>query len=342
MKLNKGLTGLQNLGNTCYINSIMQILSHTEKLNKVLNQLKPSTKKNMTPELQLTIEWKSLNDLMWSGNYIISPSRFINTVKEISTIKGIDTFITPIQNDANEYLMFILDAFHTSMMRPVSVNIQGKTITESDKIAMKCYELLQTIYLKEYSEIYSLFYGVSITEILDNTNQSIIMSRSYEHFSIIDLSIPTFTESSNISIYDCLNSYTKPELMEGENAWYNEKIGDKQTVYKKLYFWKLPQILIFHFKRYDNNMKKNNIFVDFPHQLDMSSYVHPYLQSTKQYKLYAVCNHIGDFVSGHYWSFVETSNNSWHLFNDSQVSECSLDKIITPMAMCLFYRLCDI
>ena len=32
----KGLTGLANLGNTCFINSCMQVLSHTQEFNNFL------------------------------------------------------------------------------------------------------------------------------------------------------------------------------------------------------------------------------------------------------------------------------------------------------------------
>ena len=35
----KGLSGLQNIGNSCYINACMQLLSHTHELNEFLDKL---------------------------------------------------------------------------------------------------------------------------------------------------------------------------------------------------------------------------------------------------------------------------------------------------------------
>ena len=57
---NKGLTGLANVGNTCYLNSCMQILSHTYILNDFLNKENYKKKLNKIPDSILLLEWDKL------------------------------------------------------------------------------------------------------------------------------------------------------------------------------------------------------------------------------------------------------------------------------------------
>ena len=336
---NKGLSGLANLGNTCFINSCIQILSHTYELNDFLNAKTYKNKLKNKFESSLLIEWDNLREMLWNENCIISPGKFIKTIQKLAKIKGIDIFTGYAQNDLPEFLLFLIDCFHISLSREVNMNISGNIVNETDKMAVSCFEMIKRMYAKEYSEIWNLFYGVHVSQIT-SLEENKVLSCSPEPYFMIDLSIPTDNKSP--TLIDCFDLYVEGETLEGENAWYNEETKMKQNVKKQILFWSLPTILVIDIKRFNalNYNKKNQILIDFPlTDLNMSKYVVGYKKDSYIYDLYGICNHSGNVMGGHYTAFVKNANGKWYHFNDTVVEEMTdLQNLITPKAYCFFYR----
>jgi len=335
----KGLTGLTNLGNTCFINSCIQILSHTYELNDFLNKQSYKKKLQKKYESTLLLEWDSLRQLMWSENCIVSPGKFIKTIQKLAQIKGVDIFTGYSQNDLPEFLLFVIDCFHTSLSREVNMSISGTVTNGTDKIAVDCFEMIKRMYAKEYSEIWNMFYGIHVSQIA-STETGEVLSSSPEPYFMINLSIPTNNKTP--SLIDCFDLYVEGETLEGENAWFNEATGLKQDVKKKISYWSMPNILVLDLKRFNamNHNNKNQILVDFPlTDLDLSKYVLGYKKDSYVYDLYGICNHSGGTFGGHYTAFVKNANGKWYHFNDTNVHEVkNVADMITPRAYCFFYR----
>ena len=333
----KGLTGLGNLGNTCFINSCLQALSHTYELNDFLNKEIYKKRLNNKNESALLIEWDNLRKMMWNENCAISPGKFITTIQRVARSKKIDIFTGFAQNDLPEFLLFLIDAFHTSLAREVNMTINGSVQNNTDKIAVQCFEKIKQMYSKEYSEIWNLFYGIHVSQIISlETND--VLSMSAEPYFMINLSIPENIKEPSLT--DCFNLYVEGEILEKENAWFNETTNSKQDVKKKISYWSLPNILVIDIKRFSSSNKKNQSLVTFPlENFDLSKYVIGYKKDSYVYDLYGICNHSGNVYGGHYTSYVKNANGRWYHFNDTFVNEVSdLSHLISPKAYCFFYR----
>ncbi|EGR28359.1 ubiquitin carboxyl-terminal hydrolase family protein, putative [Ichthyophthirius multifiliis] len=162
------------------------------------------------------------------------------------------------------------------------------------------------------------------------------------------------SQQKQTSLYDCLNLFVKEEILQQGNEWYCNICKQHKQASKKMEIYKIPKIIIFHFKRFKMNKlssigsfyyasggQKLDEFIDFPIQnLNLGNYVLSNLKKDKiLYDLFAVCNHIGSVNGGHYTAFAKNFlNQKWYDFNDSNVQAISNDKIVTSAAYLLFYR----
>lgn len=333
----KGLTGLANLGNTCFMNSTLQCLSHTYIFNDLLDKNTYVKHLKDTPESKILTEWDELRKLMWSENCTISPGGFLSNVHKLAKAKKIDIFTGFAQNDLPEFLMFLIDSFHEGTKHSVVMNIKGTPKNKEDILAIKCYEMIETLYKNEYSDIIKLFYGIHVSRIMNTQGE--YLSVTPEPFFMINLPLVSTKEKKQCTLYECFDKYTESERMDGDNQWFNEDTDDKQDVDKDIAFFNLPDILVLDLKRFNHTMRKNNMLVEFPlHDLDLSKYVVGYNKYSYVYDLYGICNHSGSTTGGHYTSYVKNANGKWYHFNDTRVTEIEESNIISNKAYCLFYR----
>ncbi len=346
----KGLTGLANMGNTCYVNACLQLMSHTYEFNDFLSKNNGDYKARLNHKVDSVLlhEWDKLRVMMWSGNCIISPGGFVSSMQKIAKLKNMDLFSGFQQNDVAEFLGFLLDCFHTALAREVEMKVKGVARNATDRAAKDCYEMMASMYKKQYSEVLNIFYGVQVSIIEPlHPNAKQALSTKPEPLCILNLSIPAKPGMQAVTLFDCLDHHCAPEVLSGENAWFNEAAGIKQDVQKRLSFWSLPNVLIIVLKRFEMNargyVRKIQVPVDVPcNRANLSKYVHGYNPTSYVYDLFGVCNHHGgSAMGGHYTATIKNANGKWYACNDTLVKEVPLDSnesIVSNLPYCLFYR----
>jgi ubiquitin C-terminal hydrolase len=317
MLANQGLTGLGNLGNTCYINSCMQILNNIPALNEYIKDYLSSYDFDVYDYNILFLrEWIGLHELMWKKNCRISPNRFIKVIKIIAKNKNRDEFTGFEQNDVSEFLYFLLECFHDGLTIHSSGLFDKMIVHIRNNYTKQFTQYFLQQFTNKYSFIELLFSIVYKVEIVEKSSGKIISTR-YENNYTIDVAL------TDTDLDKCLDNHFCDETMDGENQYYDDKTESYKDVIKRTNIEMMPNILIIQLKRWNFNLRKNQRVIHFDEDgIDISQYksLSCPTQDSK-YSLFGIVNHSGNVFGGHYTSCVRNMNGKWYDFNDTDVKE---------------------
>ncbi|KAM3919169.1 ubiquitin carboxyl-terminal hydrolase 21 isoform 1-T1 [Leptodactylus fuscus] len=348
--LGSGHVGLRNLGNTCFLNAVLQCLSSTRPLRDyVLRQeyRQEQPMSSRTPQ-ELTEAFADVIASLWSPDApdAANPARLRAIFQ-----KYVPSFTGYSQQDAQEFLKFFMDRIHAEInrkcrrtpsilsdsRRPVSVEPQD-SLSDDERANQMWKKYLE----REDSKVVDLFVG-QLKSCLKCQSCG-YRSPTFEVFCDLSLPIPKKGFSGGkVSLLDCFSLFTKEEELNSENAPICDRCRQRTRSTKKLTIQRFPRILVLHLNRFSTtrfSIKKCSVSVDFPlHRLNLKEFASEKAGSPV-YRLYALCNHSGSVHYGHYTAYCK-DQSGWFAYNDSRVSPISESQVQSSEAYVLFYELED-
>ena len=323
--------GLRNLGNTCFINSILQSLIHCKLFIQNFLYKYPIINKETTPiSYQFLLICISIIDTMNKN----LPHTDISNFRTLFGKKH-PIFKDFAQNDSQEFCRVFLEDLSMELneaknkdLHKILTNTEGKSKLFRDR------EYFLNFKEREISFVSKLFYSQIITTFKCQCGAEI-----YSFQKLLDFPLLLPNDVKEINIDDLLNIYFKNEKIAFQDKCQRcKKIGEH---IKSMRISRPPEILILSLQRIDDvNKTKNECIVNFPQKLNLFNYIDHEIGLGKEaeYKLFSVVNHQGNVDYGHYFSYIQPLNSqNWFLFNDSQVKHVKEGLKSFPNAYALFY-----
>ncbi|KAJ3335334.1 ubiquitin-specific protease doa4, partial [Kappamyces sp. JEL0680] len=249
-----GVSGLRNLGNTCFMNSVLQCLSATYPLaryfmdgsyRKHISRTNPLSSKGKVAE-----SYASVIRSLWSAEEsIVIPTDFKATIGELHP-----SFAGNEQQDSQEFLSFLLDQLHEDLnvaKRPFPPNgpeLDSENYPPQQFMMMEWQKYKQ----RNWSIIVDMFQGVlqSVLQCLTCKKTS----TSYNTFMYLSLPIPSTNrqgvKNGPVSVFECLQSFLATETLTGDDQWKCPRCKVNRDASKSLAIVKLPTVLLIHLKRF--------------------------------------------------------------------------------------------
>ena len=367
--------GLQNIGQTCYMNAALQCFSNTKSLtNYFLNYDKLEYIKNNTitifdsDEPSLAVEYLKLVRHLWCDkpNTYYAPYEFKQAVGKIDPL-----FKNFEANDAKDFVNFMVMRLHDEL-NGIDNNLVKQNILAPPTMQLNPYDKSQVLqsYLYEFqinfnSFISNCFYGTTQGEFecqnckmqLYQYGQNMpLVKYNYQTFFFLNFPLDEVRKyilsnqmlymkymntntnpNVEVNLIDCFYYYQKDDIL----SCYCDRcqnINAQVLTRTKLYV--APIYLILLFNRGKGIQFK--IKLTFPEEFDTNGI---FINSSGIYQLYGVVKHYGDSsASGHFTAYCRSPiDGCWYHYNDATVTPVNeQEKYIIQdngMTYMLFYQI---
>ena len=271
--------GLENLGNTCFMNSSLQCLRNIYPLTDYLLDLKPKYQRNNLLNEYIDLLKKFNDKLSYKS---ISPYSFKYTLEYYySKYRGTQ------QHDSSECLASILSILNDELKL-----VDNYTIDHYNKKEVQDY-------LNKNKTIISQLFLTLTCSTINNDVQDL------EPNYIIDLPVVSSDGYNLATLEDCLYEFQKCKKIKG---------NFHGTSSNKIYL--TSDYIIFNLKRIRKGIHIANM-IKYPEILDLKPYSLNLSGKSTKYSLVSFIKHIGDERFGHKIAYCIGADNNWHEYNDS-------------------------
>ncbi|XP_042465472.1 ubiquitin carboxyl-terminal hydrolase 25-like isoform X1 [Zingiber officinale] len=321
--------GLKNLGNSCYLNSVLQCLIYTPPLAQFCLSFRHSSLCKSVfanrEECPFCILERQISRSLTldGGNTTEAPSKILKCLSLFA-----EHFRCGRQEDAHEFLRYVIDACHNACIKIHKQSggggASGGVVNVDSKVDERS---VPSTVMKE------IFGGALLSQV----KCLACKGDSNKVDEIMDICLDVFQSNS---LKDALARFFQPEVLDGNNKYSCSNCKKLSVAKKQMFILRAPNVLVIQLKRFEGvHGGKINRNIDFDELLGLSKFMSNTSQDPEpEYSLFGCIVHSGfSPESGHYYAYIKDASGRWFCCNDAHISRSSSQEVLSEKVYMLFY-----